>query len=85
VGDDTVGAHGAMMVTRDRGAHWEEAKFPEPCNSPIWSISQHPSNQKRIVACTHYGMVFKSEDGGESWSKVPKEFTETRAVCWLPN
>ena len=85
VGDDTVGGQGALLRTKNRGVSWEAAKFPEPCNSPIWSICQHRSNLARIVTCTHYGMVFCSEDAGDTWRKIPREFTETRAICWVPN
>jgi photosystem II stability/assembly factor-like uncharacterized protein len=85
VGDDTVGSHGALLYTRDRGATWAAAQFPQACNSPIWSIAQHTANPDRIVTCTHYGMVFRSDDAGDTWTKLSKEFTETRAVCWLPN
>ena len=85
VGDDTVGPHGALLRTRDRGKTWDVAKFPEECNSPIWCFAQHPSNPDRILACTHNGMLFGSEDAGDSWVKYPREFTEIRAVCWAPN
>ena len=85
VGEHTAGVHGALLRSRDRGRTWKSAEFPEPCNSPIWCFAQHPSNPSRILACTHYGMLFRTEDDGESWTKTPREFTEIRAVAWLPN
>jgi photosystem II stability/assembly factor-like uncharacterized protein len=85
VGNETVGVHGALLRSLDRGRTWEAAKFPEACNSPIWCFAQHPSNRRRLLACAHYGMLFRSEDDGETWTKAPREFSEIRAVCWLPN
>lgn len=85
VGDDTIGCHGALLISRDRGRSWKSANFPESCNSPIWCFSHHPSNPNRILACTHYGMLFRSEDAGETWTKAPREFAEARAVCWIPS
>jgi hypothetical protein len=84
-GEETAGVHGALLRTRDRGKTWDSVEFPEACNSPIWCFSQHPSNTDRIIACTHYGMLFQSNDGGGHWTKAPREFAEIRAVCWLPN
>lgn len=85
VGDDTVGTQGSMLRSRDRGATWSAANFPVPCNSPIWCFAQHPSNPERIITATHNGLLFGSEDAGDSWLKYGREFTEVRAVCWLPN
>lgn len=85
VGDETVGTHGSLLRSRDRGQTWEAATFPRPCNSPIWCFAQHPANSRRILVCSHYGILFRSEDDGDSWTAAPREFTEIRAVCWLPN
>jgi len=85
VGDDTVGTQGAMLRSRDRGLTWSSAPFPIRCNSPIWCFAQHPSNPERILTATHNGLLFASENAGDSWVKYPREFTEVRAICWLPN
>ena len=38
-----------------------------------------------IVACSHYGELFASENAGDTWAKLPREFSEIRAVTWVPN
>ena len=38
-----------------------------------------------IVAASFYGYVYLSEDGGDSWQKLQKEFGEVRSVALLPN
>ena len=85
MGDDVGGWDGAVLVTRDRGATWEAADLPDVCNSPIWCFAQHPSDPGVILACTHQGMLFGSEDGGHTWAKYRREFTEVRQMCWLPS
>jgi Sortilin, neurotensin receptor 3, len=84
-GDFVNGFEGAMQRTRDRGLTWDTVVLPDVANSPVWCFAQHPSNADRILACTHKGMLFASEDGGESWSKVRREFSEVRGMCWLPH
>ena len=54
-------------------------------NSPIWSFATHPANPNRILACSHYGEIFASEDAGDSWVKLRREFSEIRALAWTPN
>ena len=79
------GISGALLRTRDRGQSWESAELPGGCNSPIWCFAQHRSNPDRILTATHNGVLFASEDGGDSWARCRREFTEVRAVCWMPN
>ena len=38
-----------------------------------------------VLTCSHYGQVFVSEDAGDSWRKVRREFSEIRALAWVPN
>ena len=41
-------------------------------------------NGARIVAFSLFGEVYVSEDAGESWRKIAREFGEIRAAAWLP-
>jgi hypothetical protein len=45
----------------------------------------HPANPRRVVACTLFGEVYVSEDAGDSWRKIAREFGEIRTAAWLPN
>ena len=38
-----------------------------------------------IVAASLYGYVYVSEDAGDSWRKLEKEFGEVRSVAVTPN
>ena len=84
-GDFVNGQDGALLPTRDRGRTWVSVKLPGGCNSPVWCFAAHPLNPDRILACTHKGQLFGSEDGGESFVKFRREFSEVRSICWLPN
>jgi photosystem II stability/assembly factor-like uncharacterized protein len=84
-GDGAVGKTGAIQRSKDGGSRWEMLKLPVEPNSPIWTFATHPANPDRIVTCSHYGELYATEDAGDSWRKLPREFTETRAVSWVPN
>jgi hypothetical protein len=44
----------------------------------------HPADPQLVFACTNLGQVFRSEDGGESWIRLEREFGEIRALHWRP-
>ena len=54
-------------------------------NSIIYGISSHTERPNVIVAASIFGYVYLSEDGGDSWQKLQKEFGEVRSVALLPN
>ena len=54
-------------------------------NSIIYGISSHKERPNVIVAASIFGYVYLSEDGGDSWQKLQKEFGEVRSVALLPN
>jgi photosystem II stability/assembly factor-like uncharacterized protein len=83
-GETTTGETGHVLRTRDFGATWETLKLPGRPNATIWGIATHPANGNRLVAFTLFGEVFITEDAGESWTKVPREFGEVRTAAWLP-
>lgn len=84
VGDAVNGQDGALLRTTDRGTTWDRVPLPADCNSPVWCFGQHPSDPTWILTATHKGMVFSSPDGGATWSKLRREFSEIRGICWLP-
>ena len=84
-GDGAAGHAGGIQRTRDGGERWEMLTLPVEPNSPIWGFAVHPADPERIVACSHYGELFASENAGDTWAKLPREFSEIRAVTWVPN
>ncbi len=84
-GDSAVGSTGAIQRSQDGGHRWQSLKLPVEPNSPIWAFATHPADPDRILACSHYGEVFASANGGDTWAKLGREFTEIRALAWTPN
>jgi photosystem II stability/assembly factor-like uncharacterized protein len=84
-GDGAVGHAGGIQRTRDGGERWEMLTLSVEPNSPIWGFAVHPADPERIVACSHYGELFASENAGDTWAKLPREFSEIRTVTWVPN
>jgi photosystem II stability/assembly factor-like uncharacterized protein len=84
-GDAASGETGALQRSKDRGRTWETLPLPVTPNTPIWTFATNSADPDRILTCSHYGQVFISEDAGDSWRKVRREFSEIRALAWVPN
>lgn len=84
-GDGAIGSTGAIQRSRDGGQTWEMLPLPIEPNTPMWAFATHPADPGLILACSHYGQLFRSSDGGDSWVKLRREFAEIRALAWTPN
>ena len=84
-GDTIPGDTGTIQRTRDGGRTWEAARLPVEPNSNIYWVGMHPANPDRIVANSINGEIYVSDDAGDSWEKIKREFGEIRAIAWLPN
>lgn len=84
-GETTTGERGHVLRTTDFGQRWEVLPLSTPANATLWGLATHPADPHRIVAFTLFGEVHISEDAGESWRKIPREFGEIRTAVWLPN
>jgi photosystem II stability/assembly factor-like uncharacterized protein len=83
-GDGPPGSWGRMLRTRDYGEHWEDAGLPGKLDSSAWLLATHASDPQLLFAATALGQYFRSRDGGESWTALPRRLTETRALAWVP-
>jgi photosystem II stability/assembly factor-like uncharacterized protein len=84
-GDGAAGSTGAIQRSKDGGQSWERLPLPVEPNSPIWAFATNPADSGLILACSHYGELYASHNAGDSWGKLPREFTEIRALTWAPN
>lgn len=84
-GDTIPGQVGAIEVSRDGGRSWTRAETDAVPNSTVYWMALHPDVPDVIAATTVFGQVFLTENSGESWTKLPREFGEIRSVCLSPN
>ena len=51
----------------------------------IYWLANNSEMPNVVAAASLFGYVYVSEDGGDSWSKLKKEFGEVRALAVTPN
>jgi photosystem II stability/assembly factor-like uncharacterized protein len=83
-GQTTTGETGAVLRSTDAGQTWGSLPLPVRPNSTMWGLATHPADPGRIVAFSLFGEVYVTEDAGESWRKISREFGEIRTAAWLP-
>jgi photosystem II stability/assembly factor-like uncharacterized protein len=84
LGDSTPGRIGTVMRSRDAGATWQNLALPAPPNSAVWTVSVPAAAPHLVFAASRYGYLYRSEDGGDSWRKLWREFSEVSSVLWVP-
>src|SRR5947209_59187 len=84
LGDSTPGRIGTVMRSRDAGVTWETLKFPVQPNSAIWTVAVAESAPDTMFAASRYGYLYRSDDGGDSWRKLWREFGEVSSIQWVP-
>ena len=84
-GETTTGEKGHVLRSTDAGHTWELLNLPVQANSTMWGLAVHPAEANRILAFSLFGEVYVSEDAGDSWAKIAREFGEIRTAAWLPN
>jgi photosystem II stability/assembly factor-like uncharacterized protein len=81
LGDSTPGRVGTIMRSRDAGATWQNLPLPQP-NSAIWTVTIPAAQPNLVFAASRYGYLYRSDDGGDSWRKLWREFGEVSSVLW---
>ena len=65
-----AGSEAGIYVSSDKGASWEHLDSPMD-GDQIWSIAVHPDNPDIVLAGTKPPVVYRSDDAGKSWAKLP--------------
>ena len=84
IGDTTPGRTGTVMRSQDAGKTWESLALPIPPNSAMWAVHMQPSDPNVVFAGSRYGYLYRSDDGGDTWRKLWREFSEITCLLWLP-
>jgi photosystem II stability/assembly factor-like uncharacterized protein len=83
-GEGPPGKAGIVARSVDAGATWQTADMPGRANSTIWNFATHPTDPELAYASSVSGEIYRSTDGGASWTKLEREFGEIRALGWAP-
>ena len=65
-----AGTQDGPYRTTDGGARWERVGFPDR-GTVIWSLLIHPTRPKVMYAGAAPVGIYRSEDGGDTWKKLP--------------
>ena len=84
IGDTTPGRTGTVMRSKDTGKTWESLSLPVEPNTAMWVVNAQPSDPDVVFAGSRYGYLYRSDDGGDSWAKLWREFSEISSILWLP-
>jgi photosystem II stability/assembly factor-like uncharacterized protein len=85
IGDRPSGTKSMMLRSRDFGSTWESVDLPVEPNTTIWAVTTNAADPMLIFACTIFGQIFRSTDGGENWVKMKRELGELRMIAWQPS
>jgi photosystem II stability/assembly factor-like uncharacterized protein len=66
-----VGTQDGPYRTTDGGDHWERLGFPDR-DAVIWSLAIHPTRPKVMYAGAAPVALYRSEDCGDTWKKLPQ-------------
>lgn len=82
-GNGPPGDAGAIQRSDDHGQSWHQAALSIQPNSTIWNFATNPANPSLLFAYSISGQVFRSTNGGATWTKLRREFGEVRAMVWV--
>lgn len=85
IGDGTPGTRTRIYRSEDRGETWGAALLHAVPNSTVWAFGAHAADPSLLFAGTKYGHLLRSTDGGKSWFKEWREFSEITSVAWTPH
>lgn len=84
IGDGTPGTRSCIYHSEDRGGSWERSLLHTMPNSTFWAFGAHAADPQMLFAGSKYGNLFRSLDGGRSWFKEWREFSEITSLAWTP-
>jgi photosystem II stability/assembly factor-like uncharacterized protein len=84
IGDGTPGTTTRIFRSDDLAKTWTEATLDVPATSTVWALGTHPAEPDLVFAGTKYGNLFRSTDGGRTFTKEWRDFPEITDVAWTP-
>ena len=84
-GNGPPGSGGKLFRSRDHGTRWDDVDLPVQPESSMYFMATNPADPQLVFAATNLGQVFRSTNGGEEWTVLPRRLPEVRAMAWLPD
>ena len=84
VGDGTPGTTTRVLRSQDLGDSWDNLPLPIAANSCTWAFATHPADPNRVFFGTKYGHLYSTDNGGDSWRREWREFSEITDLAWVP-
>jgi len=84
IGDGTPGTTASILRSTDAGASWAHMSLPPPANSCVWAFGANAADPDFLLAATKFGNLYRSADGGQTWQKEWREFSEITDLAWVP-
>ncbi|MGH8103649.1 MAG: WD40/YVTN/BNR-like repeat-containing protein, partial [bacterium] len=63
-----------VFISKDKGKSWKRSGDGLHIKK-VWTVAIHPKKPDILLAGAHYGHLFKSEDGGETWKDMESIYT----------
>ncbi|GAB2452180.1 glycosyl hydrolase [Nocardioides hungaricus] len=82
IGDATPGSVTRIFRSDDLARTWQEATLDVPASSTVWAFGTHDADPDLVFAGTKYGDLYRSTDGGRSFTKEWRSFPEVTDVAW---
>jgi photosystem II stability/assembly factor-like uncharacterized protein len=84
-GNGPPGTAGRLFRSRNHGVDWEDARLPGEVESSAYFLATNRADPTLIYAAATLGQIYRSTDGGESWTALKRRLGEIRALAWLPD
>jgi photosystem II stability/assembly factor-like uncharacterized protein len=84
-GEGSPGVAGRVYRSEDYGRRWKDVNLPGDVESSVYFLATHPADPKLVFAAATLGQLYRSIDGGETWTAIKRRINEIRAVAWQPH
>ena len=65
-----IGTQYGPYCSTDAGDHWEPLPLPDP-EKVVWSLLLHPHDPRILYLGAAPAAIYRSDNGGESWRRLP--------------
>jgi photosystem II stability/assembly factor-like uncharacterized protein len=83
-GNGPPGSEGRLFLSHDFGETWKQAVLPGRVESSAYFLAAHPADPDLLFLAATLGQLYRSTDGGDTWTALPRRLGEVRGIAWMP-